>query len=907
MSKIYSHSVMHTMAVSIYGGNEMKKFYIVPHSHLDREWYRTFQENRVKLIRFMDDLLDTMEQDPTYTFYSLDAQTSFIDDYFDVKPENRERFARLVKEGRLPIGPWYVQPDEHLPTAEGIIRNLLISKNISDQFADFNRVGYVPDSFGQSATYPTLMKGFGIDSAVLYRGLAEDDSKYNDFIWEGLDGSRLLANWMPIGYGNAMFLNEDDAHNLDVIQENIELLSERSVSENYLLMCGSDQSFIKKFLPETVRRLNALYKEKGMDYTFELATPQHYIDAIRPYTDQMEVVHGELRKGKRSRTHNSIGATRMDIKHRNFELEQKYLNVLEPLSALCERYGMPKDGQLINRGWKYIVENHAHDSICCCCTDAIHKELLMRMEYANQLADYVIKEKFEGLHEKIRYTKGMGRPIILFSAFLKVRSQQIDVDVYVKDSVFAIFNAQGEELAYDILSIERFNLKDTKVSFTPIPDDYYDKVNIRLCVSSQAYGYETVYIKEGVQPSRIAGSMIKDGELHNGLITLHPEKDGSFTITDLTADTVYKNQHVIYDDGNAGDEYDYSPSFHDFAVTSLHALKETKIIEDTPLRASIEYTFVMQVPQTTSNDKRSDTFTDIIIKTTASVRRNEKQIYFKTEIENTAKNHRIQVRFDSGRLLETNFANIQLGEIERKNVFAQTEESENGWHERYYPVFNQHAYSGLKDQEHNGFIIMNKGLPQYEIYQEATTQLAITLLSCVGNMGNTDLKYRPGRRSGSTDATPDSQMLGKFTCEYAFMPIHEDTDYTQTALSYVNEITAISYPEFSCDGYLPDSLELVSCDSGLYVSCLKSAEDQDGEILRIINPYPYALQDQNIQVNRHVFSSIETVNLAEEAISCEGVRVHKQNNPDGSAMAVMSGKVCVDTFVQNGILTLRLK
>ena len=102
----------------------MKTFNIVAHSHLDREWYRTMQENRIKLIRFMDDLFETMENDPNYLYYELDAQTSFIDDYFDVKPENIERFRRLVQEGRLIIGPWYVQPDEHLPTAEGIVRNI---------------------------------------------------------------------------------------------------------------------------------------------------------------------------------------------------------------------------------------------------------------------------------------------------------------------------------------------------------------------------------------------------------------------------------------------------------------------------------------------------------------------------------------------------------------------------------------------------------------------------------------------------------------------------------------------------------------------------------------------------------------------------------------------------------------
>lgn len=883
----------------------MKKFYIVPHSHLDREWYRTFQENRIKLIRFMDDLLDTMEQDPDYTFYTLDAQTSFIDDYFDVKPENKERFKKLVQDGRTPIGPWYVQPDEHLPTAEGIIRNLLISKHISDEYADFNRVGYVPDSFGQSATYPTLMKGFGIDSAILYRGFAEDDSKYNDFIWEGLDGSQIVANWMPIGYGNAMFLNEDDENNQKVIEENIELLKDRSVSEHYLLMCGSDQSFIKKFLPLTVKRLNELYKNEG--YEFEIATPQHYIDAIREHKNDMEVVRGELRKGKRSRTHNSIGATRLDIKKQNFEVEHTYLNVLEPLSALCELYGMDNDTQVINRGWKYIVENHAHDSICCCCTDDIHKELIMRMIYADQLAQYVIKEKFDGLHEKIRYTKNLGRPILLFSSYMKERTQQIEVDVYVKDEIFAIFDTQGNELAYDILKKETFNLKDTKVSFTPIPDDFYTKVHIRMSCSTHAYGYETVYIKEGINPTRIKGSMIDNGTLHNEIISMYVEDDGSFTITDLEQNVVYKNQHIIIDDGNAGDEYDYSPSFHDFSITSLGNLKQKTVLTDTPLEASIQYTYVLQVPKTTNNEKRSDEICDVVIETIASIHKGEKQIYFTTSIQNEAKNHRLQVRFDSGKRLQKNFADIQLGEIERENVFKQTLESEQGWHERYYPVFNQHAYAGLKDEKGQGFIIMNKGLPQYEIYQKSTTQLAITLLSCVGNMGNTDLKYRPGRRSGSTDATPDSQMMGTFTCEYSFMPIQEQDDYQHVAYTYVNPIHAISYAEYTSDGYLPDSLELIKSDSPLCVTTLKGAENKDGQILRILNPCAHKLKHIEVQVNRHVFTSISTTNLAEENIRNEHVHIRKLNNPDGSAMAIMSGTICIDECERNSLWTFRLK
>lgn len=915
----------------------MKKFFVVPHSHLDREWYRTFQENRIKLVRFMDDLLETMDADEEYTCYNLDAQTSFIDDYFAIKPENERRFRHHVTEGRLPIGPWYVQPDEHLPTAEGMIRNLLISKGISDGYADYNRVGYVPDSFGQSAVFPTLMKGFGVDSAILYRGFGEEDSRYNDFIWEGLDGSRLIANWMPVGYGNAMFLCEDLEKNVRVVEENIELLEERSISENYLLMCGSDQSFIKKFLPAAIRELNEYYESRGQEYVFVLATLSDYIDAIRPYAKRMEIVRGELRKGKRSRTHNSIGATRMDIKQKNFRIERKYLDQLEPLAAFGSLQGMERDGALIGRGWKYIVENHAHDSICCCCTDAIHEEILSRMVYAGQLADALIKEKLEGLHERIRYGEGKGRPLLVFSTCLASRTQVIEAEVYVKDKTFAIFDGQGREVEYEVLSCERFNLKDTKVSFTPIPDDWYDKTRIRLRCAASGYGYETLYLREGVPATREAlkarereklpeqeakrvasmvqselpekrtASMVQGEMLDNGLIAVWAEADGSFTIADRESGRVFRNQHILEDDGNAGDEYDYSPSLHDYVVTSQGALEKRRVLEDTPLGASMEFCYRMRIPETTTREARSEALRALDVITVVTLRKEEKLVYFTTRIENRAKNHRLQVHFDGGALLSTHVADIQLGEIERENDFALTKESEQSWHERYYPVFDNHKYSGLKDKEGNGFVILNKGLPQYEIYQRETTHLALTLISCVGAMGNIDLKYRPGRRSGSADLTPASQMQGTFTCEYAFMPVDQETDYIQAAQSYVNPIRAVSFPEYSHDGSLPDSLALFGSTDGLQVSAFKDAENQRGTILRLLNPYPFAKKDVTLTVNRHLFKAAVCTDLAEREIPCKEVKIGKKNNPDGSAKAVFGGEITISEIRRNALVSLRLE
>ena len=63
--------------------------HIVPHTHWDREWYLTFQEFRFKLVRLVDSLLEIMEQDPEYRYFTLDGQAIILEDYLEIRPENR--------------------------------------------------------------------------------------------------------------------------------------------------------------------------------------------------------------------------------------------------------------------------------------------------------------------------------------------------------------------------------------------------------------------------------------------------------------------------------------------------------------------------------------------------------------------------------------------------------------------------------------------------------------------------------------------------------------------------------------------------------------------------------------------------------------------------------------------------
>ena len=100
------------------------KTYIISHTHWDREWYQTFQDYRARLVALLDELIEFMEKNPAFKYYHLDGQTIVLEDYLEVRPENRKRLQRLIKQGRLIPGPWYVMPDEFLVSGEALIRNL---------------------------------------------------------------------------------------------------------------------------------------------------------------------------------------------------------------------------------------------------------------------------------------------------------------------------------------------------------------------------------------------------------------------------------------------------------------------------------------------------------------------------------------------------------------------------------------------------------------------------------------------------------------------------------------------------------------------------------------------------------------------------------------------------------------
>jgi alpha-mannosidase len=355
---------------------------VVPHTHWDREWYRTHEEFRYRLVRLLDGLLDLLDANPEFRHFTLDGQTVVVDDYLAVRPHARERLEKRVREGRVLVGPWFVLPDEWLVSGEALIRNLRLGLRQAGALGGAMPVGYVPDQFGHVGQLPQLFAGFGFEAAVLWRGVGSDVQR-TLFQWEAPDGTRLFTVYLPFGYGNAVHLPQGDEALAARLRFEVGRLAKLSDVPTLLLMNGSDHVRPRPDLP---RALEAAL-EGWPGTSFEIGTLPGFVRRAKAEAPATLAVHrGELRSGLRAHLLPGCASARMAQKQADFRNDALLTRYLEPIAAWVGALGGDADPGVIDHAWRVALENHPHDSICGCSVDRVHDEMETRFRRVEEIA-----------------------------------------------------------------------------------------------------------------------------------------------------------------------------------------------------------------------------------------------------------------------------------------------------------------------------------------------------------------------------------------------------------------------------------------------------------------------------------------------------------------------------------------
>ncbi len=945
----------------------LRTIILVSHTHWDREWYLPFEDFRWQLVKTMDQLLDLMEGNPQYAHFNLDGQTILLDDYFEIRPQHRSRIKRLVIEGRLQIGPWYVLADEFLVSGESLIRNLLYGHQIAREFGAVMPIGYVPDTFGHIAQLPQILCGFDIDASIFWRGLEDHGHTLpTELRWRAPDGSEVLVVHLRTSYATAANLPNSTDGALAQLLMPMNVLSLRGTSSAILLLNGSDHLPPQPFIPDLLKGLNqrlnatdilegksvsALLGEFGKSPTtegitgmadlgpfidelfvdfikdlqgaqFRHGTLMDYIQIVRNEVDvtQLPLIEGEQHSSKFVPVLPGVFSARIYLKQANFAAQQLLERWTEPFTTIAWWLDAPYPAIELRRAWQLLLQNHPHDSICGCSVDATHADMERRFAWSQQLGNQVLSKAIAHINTQIHSDPTTNIPQPVFAAFRVfnphpwplsdiIRIQLREVSRNISSTELALYDSSGTQVPFQLVqgadldsslqSLYDIHKLPEKYSGQPTtlnPDTQY----FLTCMPAEipAFGYQTFYLAVNStkhRPNSLPPLTLSQKDniycIENPALTLRiSSTNGTLTLYHKPTKKRFKQLLTVEDGGDVGDEYNYCTPQSDKLISSLQQSKvKIRIIEKGPVAITLDVQTTLIVPKQahSSRSRRSSRNTKIPIQHLITVYANQPRIDIQTSLTNTAKDHRLRVLFPTNIHTDTAWGDTPFHVTERSLKPAPQE-----WDSQLYPMMmdfylttmlqlpkvpgkplgwfedstTTHALQSFVDvtDDSCGLIIASRGLPEYEVLNDARHTIALTLLRSIGWLSREDLNTRRGH-AGPALETPGAQCLGPHFFHYSIIP-HQGTWKNEQAhlqaQTFTTPLRAIQIEPVNT-GPFPATRSFFTLEpNNIRFSCLKKAEDEDLTILRV---YEFTGQASTGSVKIEIpFTEIRQANFAEQ-------------------------------------------
>jgi alpha-mannosidase len=779
----------------------------------------------------MDSLLNLLDTDPGYKHFVLDGQTVPLDDYLEIRPERRPDIERLVREGRLLVGPNYMLPDEFLIGGEAWIHNLMYGIRSARKYGGAMMVGYSPDAFGHIAHLPAILRGFGIDSVLIWRGVGPEATT-SEFRWAAPDGSEVLAIHFPFGYGMMPVLPDNDAALSSSLKSIRNALEPLATTKYVLVPNGTDHLPAHTGLAQVIHSANEQMDGAQMLH----GTYPMFIDRVRNELDgrlqDLPLLKGEFRSSARSNVLAGVLSARIWLKQRYQHCEDLLARYADPLAAwahiLRQTNGVDEDRTASTRGllrhaWTLLLQNGPHDSVTGCSVDEVYVDVGARFDRCEQIANEVIHQSFRQLADAAAPKDEV--TIVIFNPEHGPRTDFCTARLPVDGDKLpsAVVAPDGAELPTQIVD---------RGGYSPV--DSRERITVGFVARDvPGHGYTTfrpVYNENATHKGSTTGAQIENEFFR---VTADPT-DGTLTVHDKRSGRTHTGLNHFVDGGDSGDEYTYCPPDEDSLVSAPDSPAQIRITESGPTRHTLEITMRYKLPSSAADDhkRRSDDTVDCEITSSVSLYPGIARIDIETEVDNRAKDHRLRVHFPTGIQSDVSHAEQHFGVVERPIAVP---EDDGTWFETPVGSYPQKSFVDISDGT-SGLMVANRGLPEYEALQndDGTITVALTLLRCVGWLSRARLRTRK-TQAGPPMKAPGAQMEGRWTFEYSLVP-HEDgweSAYAE-AHRFLRPLRSIRTSRGT--GSLPPSGSLVEIDQPeMIVSTVKVAEDDNGVVARLYN------------------------------------------------------------------------
>lgn len=855
------------------------RYFLCSETHWDREWHGSFDQFRMRMVRMFDTLLDILEKDPEFRCFNLDGQASLVEDYLEIKPQNEETIRRHIQQGRIVIGPWYILPDEFLVSGESTIRNLMRGAIIGRRFGKISGVGYLPDMFGHISQMPQILKQWGIDVALLWRGLSGNDYK-NELVWRSPDGSEVVlahimeemgycsaalfvaslppslrGEYLSMGYAPNDILSGEDA--VRVLVEACSFVRDRSIGDCHVLLNGVDHMGPNPEIPDLIREANRrLDGEEIVQASFD-----DYAAALLESVKgkNLQIVEGELRDTIWTRNGagiilNGILSSRIYLKQQNQECCTLLENWVEPFTTINTLLGASSQKDFIDTAWCFVLNNHPHDSIGGCSVDAVHRQMEHRFERAHEIGESLLEFTFTEILEKVRLegTRDGEYYFAVFNPSQEAQSGWVRAELEIPWPIaptppnkqykgIMITDANGVEQPSWLISynpakpVNRPSLRAFYVApERPVFDISFWAESIPTC------GYKIFRFRPLEKPHCVFGTLSPERNvLENEHLRATINPNGTVRLTDKATGFTYENLHYMEDSGDNGCEYAYSFPKDDQVYSTLSSSAEVALVENSLARVAYKVILTLNLPESmdASKQSRSDNKRSLVIESIISLGAGSRRLDIETTVTNTVKDHRLRVLFPTYLDTDCSSAESQFDVVDHPIIIEQP--PLEIWKEDQPKLFSQRAFVSVSDGK-KGLAIANIGLPEYQVTPDRERAIAITLMRAVSHISNAWMNTMM-HGAGCPAETPEAQMLGrKLVFKYSIIPHPGQWNESRVQLEAHNFAAGLrAFPVLYSNGLqgnLPSELSFISVDGeNIMLSSVKSCEDGEGLVVRLWN------------------------------------------------------------------------
>ena len=346
--------------------NNKIRVHLIGNAHLDPIWLWRWQEGYAEIKATFQSALDRIEQFDDFIFTT--ASAAYYKWIEDSEPEMFEKIKAAVKAGKwCVVGGWWIQPDCNIPSGESFVRQALYSQHYFEKSLGLKaKIGYNIDSFGHNGNLPQIYIKSGFEAYVMMRPEPGVEKHYpfpevTPFLWEGVDGTRLLTYRIP----RKCFVIDITDETLERF-EKVAAESGRSELMAFFGVCNHGGG---PTVASVERIHQAQHEERPVEYI--LSSPDRYLAEVlkKAETEPFSVLKGDLQ-------HFASGcySTHSTTKYLNRKSEQT-LMAAEKCAVLAEKkLGLKYDCKRLEKAWEKVLFNQFHDVMGGCSIKSAYED-----------------------------------------------------------------------------------------------------------------------------------------------------------------------------------------------------------------------------------------------------------------------------------------------------------------------------------------------------------------------------------------------------------------------------------------------------------------------------------------------------------------------------------------------------